>query len=99
MAHVVEREKAEIGIFVTLAEATRPMREEAVKLGLPGDAIICLTNSTIEGTEALMTHKKTAVILATGGTGLVRAAYSSGKVSITALTRSRADLKPAFGIP
>ena len=33
LAHVVEREKAEIGIFVTLAEATRPMREEAVKTG------------------------------------------------------------------
>ena len=67
-----------------IAETARVMRDEAVKLGLPGDAIICLTNSTIEGTEALMTHKKTAVILATGGTGLVRAAYSSGK--------------PAFGV-
>ena len=33
LAHVVEREKAEIGLFVTLAEATRPMREEAVKTG------------------------------------------------------------------
>ena len=33
LAHVVEREKAEIGIFVTLADATRPMREEAVKTG------------------------------------------------------------------
>ena len=60
------------------------MRDAAVKLGLPGDAIICLTNSTIEGTETLMKHRKTAVILATGGTGLVRAAYSSGK--------------PAFGV-
>src|ERR687889_290529 len=38
----------------------------------------------IEGTEALMKHKQTAVILATGGIGLVRAAYSSGK--------------PAFGV-
>ncbi len=33
LAHVVEREKAEIGLFVTLADATRPMREEAVKTG------------------------------------------------------------------
>ncbi|HSU26546.1 MAG TPA: aldehyde dehydrogenase family protein, partial [Pyrinomonadaceae bacterium] len=54
------------------------------KAGLPGNAIQCLTTSTIEGTEALMKHKKTAVILATGGIGLVRAAYSSGK--------------PAFGV-
>lgn len=67
-----------------IAETTRVMREAAIKKGLPGDAIICLTNSTIEGTEALMKHRKTAVILATGGTGLVRAAYSSGK--------------PAFGV-
>jgi acetaldehyde dehydrogenase (acetylating) len=43
-----------------------------------------MTTATIEGTEALMKHKQTAVILATGGIGLVRAAYSSGK--------------PAFGV-
>lgn len=65
-------------------EAARVMREVAILEGLPADAIACLSNSTIEGTEALMTHKKTAVILATGGIGLVRAAYSSGK--------------PAFGV-
>ncbi len=67
-----------------IAETTRVMREAAIKHGLPADAIICLTTSTIEGTETLMKNKKTAVILATGGTGLVRAAYSSGK--------------PAFGV-
>lgn len=67
-----------------IAETTRVMREAAIKTGLPADAIICLTTSTIEGTETLMKHRKTAVILATGGTGLVRAAYSSGK--------------PAFGV-
>jgi acetaldehyde dehydrogenase (acetylating) len=43
-----------------------------------------MSTATIEGTEALMKHKQTAVILATGGIGLVRAAYSSGK--------------PAFGV-
>lgn len=67
-----------------IAETASVMRDAAVAKGLPEDAIICLTNSTIEGTEALMKHKQTAVILATGGTGLVRAAYSSGK--------------PAFGV-
>ena len=60
------------------------MRDAGIKAGLPADAIRCLTVSTIEGTETLMKHKRTAVILATGGTGLVRAAYSSGK--------------PAFGV-
>lgn len=67
-----------------IAETVRVMRDAAVRCGLPAEAIICLTTSTIEGTEALMRHNKTAVILATGGTGLVRAAYSSGK--------------PAFGV-
>lgn len=65
-------------------ETTRLMREAGIAAGLPSDAVYCIENSTIEGTEALMKHKKTAVILATGGIGLVRAAYSSGK--------------PAFGV-
>src|SRR5438045_5200447 len=60
------------------------MHEARVKEGLPAEAIACMTSATIEGTESLMKHKQTAVILATGGTGLVRAAYSSGK--------------PAFGV-
>jgi acetaldehyde dehydrogenase (acetylating) len=65
-------------------ETARVMRDAAVKEGLPVEAIGCMANATIEGTEALMKHKRTAVILATGGIGLVRAAYSSGK--------------PAFGV-
>lgn len=65
-------------------ETARVMREAGVKEGLPADAIGCMTTATIEGTETLMKHKQTAVILATGGIGLVRAAYSSGK--------------PAFGV-
>jgi len=65
-------------------ESARVMREAGVKEGLPAAAIGCMTTATIEGTEALMKHKQTAVILATGGIGLVRAAYSSGK--------------PAFGV-
>lgn len=67
-----------------IAETTRIMREAGVSKGMPTDAITCLKISSIEGTETLMKHKNTAVILATGGTGLVRAAYSSGK--------------PAFGV-
>lgn len=65
-------------------ETVRVMREAAVRLGLPAEAIGCLEKATSEGTDALMRHPKTAVILATGGLGLVRAAYSSGK--------------PAFGV-
>jgi acetaldehyde dehydrogenase (acetylating) len=65
-------------------ETVRVMREAAIKEGLPGGAVACMSTATIEGTEVLMKHKHTAVILATGGIGLVRAAYSSGK--------------PAFGV-
>jgi acetaldehyde dehydrogenase (acetylating) len=65
-------------------ETASVMREAGVQAGLPAEAIGCLELTTIEGTEALMKHKLTAVILATGGLGLVRAAYSSGK--------------PAFGV-
>jgi len=65
-------------------ETSRVMREAGEAAGLPAGAIGCMTVATIEGTQELMKHKRTAVILATGGIGLVRAAYSSGK--------------PAFGV-
>jgi acetaldehyde dehydrogenase (acetylating) len=67
-----------------VVETARVMREAGVQAGLPADALGCIELTTIEGTEALMKHRLTAVILATGGLGLVRAAYSSGK--------------PAFGV-
>jgi acetaldehyde dehydrogenase (acetylating) len=56
----------------------------ALEAGAPEDIIQCLTHPTLEATQALMRHERTAVILATGGHGMVRAAYSSGK--------------PAFGV-
>lgn len=65
-------------------ETARVMREAGEAAGLPAGAIGCMTVATIEGTQELMKHKRTALILATGGIGLVRAAYSSGK--------------PAFGV-
>jgi len=56
----------------------------AVQAGAPSDLIQCINNATMEGTNALMRHPRTGVILSTGGSGIVRAAYSSGK--------------PAFGV-
>jgi acyl-CoA reductase-like NAD-dependent aldehyde dehydrogenase len=47
--------------------------------GLPDGAIGCMTTVTLEGTQELMRQREVAVILATGGMGLVRAAYSAGK--------------------
>ncbi len=67
-----------------VVEVANVMRAAAVAAGLPAEALGCVENTTLEATNELMKHKKTAVILATGGTGLVRAAYSSGK--------------PAFGV-
>ena len=55
------------------------MSEGARGAGLPGGAINWMTTVTLEGTQELMKARETAVILATGGMGLVRAAYSAGK--------------------
>jgi acetaldehyde dehydrogenase (acetylating) len=55
------------------------MDEAARRAGAPAGAINWMTTVTIEGTNELMKHRDVAVILATGGMGLVRAAYSAGK--------------------
>jgi acetaldehyde dehydrogenase (acetylating) len=55
------------------------MYEAARRAGAPEGAINWMTTVTLEGTQELMKAKETAVILATGGMGLVRAAYSAGK--------------------
>jgi acetaldehyde dehydrogenase (acetylating) len=53
--------------------------DAARRAGAPAGAINWMTTVTIEGTNELMKHRDVAVILATGGMGLVRAAYSAGK--------------------
>ena len=55
------------------------MHDAARKAGAPEGAINWMTTVTLEGTQELMKARETAVILATGGMGLVRAAYSAGK--------------------
>jgi acetaldehyde dehydrogenase (acetylating) len=62
-----------------IGETVEVMRRAIERSGGPPDLVLSLSNPTIESTGALMKHKHVAVILATGGTGLVRAAYSSGK--------------------
>jgi acetaldehyde dehydrogenase (acetylating) len=56
----------------------------ALEAGAPEDIVQCLGYASLDGTNALMRHERTGVILSTGGHGIVRAAYSSGK--------------PAFGV-
>ncbi len=55
------------------------MAEAATRAGAPEGAIGWLTTVTLEGTQELMKQREVSVILATGGMGLVRAAYSAGK--------------------
>jgi acetaldehyde dehydrogenase (acetylating) len=55
------------------------MQEAARRAGAPDGAINWMTQVTLEGTQELMKAREVAVILATGGMGLVRAAYSAGK--------------------
>ncbi len=51
----------------------------AAEAGAPAGSIGWMKTVTLDGTQELMRHRDVAVILATGGMGLVRAAYSAGK--------------------
>ena len=55
------------------------MNEAGRRAGLPDGAIGWMKTVTLEGTQELMKAREVSVILATGGMGLVRAAYSAGK--------------------
>lgn len=60
------------------SEALKIMSDAAVAAGAPEGLIQCMSTPTLEGTEALMKHSDVAVILATGSTPMVKAAYSAG---------------------
>lgn len=60
-------------------ETVEVMRRAGTAAGLPEGALSCMDAVTLEGTQELMSSPDVGVILATGGIGLVRAAYSSGK--------------------
>ena len=63
-------------------ETTRIMAEVAEAMGAPKGLIQCMTDVTIQGTGELMRHRRTSVVMATGGPAMVRAAYSSGKPTL-----------------
>ena len=54
----------------------------AEQAGAPPALVQCLDEVTLEGTTELMRHRRTSVVMATGGPGMVRAAYSSGKPTL-----------------
>ncbi len=63
-------------------EATRILSEAAEAAGAPKGLIQCIDEATIAGTNELMGHRRTGIILSTGGAGIVKAAYSSGKPAL-----------------
>ena len=63
-------------------DAARIVLEAAVKAGAPEDIIAFIEEPTMEKTDYLMKHPLVNLILATGGPGMVKSAYSSGKPAI-----------------
>ena len=63
-------------------ETVKLLANVAEQMGAPKGLIQCLDKVTIEGTNELMRHRRTSVVMATGGPGMVRAAYSSGKPTL-----------------
>ena len=77
--------------------------QAALEAGAPEGIIQCVDNATMEGTNALMRHERTGVILSTGGHGIVKAAYSSGTPAfgvgpgnVPVLVDTSADLEDAI---
>ena len=65
-----------------IIETVKVIQEAAKRAGAPDGAIGCITITTMEATNALLTSRDVGVILATGGEAMVRAAYSSGNPAI-----------------
>jgi acetaldehyde dehydrogenase / alcohol dehydrogenase len=64
------------------SEAARVLRDAAIKAGAPENCIQWIEAPSLQATQALMNHSKIALILATGGAGMVKSAYSSGKPAL-----------------
>ena len=62
--------------------AARIVAAAAEKAGAPAGSISCLSMASMAGCQELMGAEEISLILATGGPGMVRAAYSSGKPAI-----------------
>jgi acetaldehyde dehydrogenase (acetylating) len=60
-------------------ETARIMVEAGERAGMPKGLVSCMSKVTLPGTQELMKHRYTALILATGGSDMVKAAHSVGK--------------------
>ena len=63
-------------------EAARILRDAAVEAGAPENCILWIEEPSITATRMLMNHPDVNLILATGGTGMVKSAYSCGKPAL-----------------
>ncbi|CAM2801281.1 acetaldehyde dehydrogenase (acetylating) [Hathewaya histolytica] len=63
-------------------KAVELMRDAAIEAGAPENIISTITMPTIAATNELMKSKEVSIIIATGGPGMVKAAYSSGKPAL-----------------
>ena len=63
-------------------EAARLLKEAAIKAGAPENCILWVEEPSILATRFLMNHPDVNLILATGGTGMVKSAYSCGKPAL-----------------
>ncbi len=64
------------------SEAARMMRDAAIAAGAPENCILWIEEPSVLATRLLMNHPDVNLILATGGTGMVKAAYSCGKPAL-----------------
>ncbi|WML54491.1 bifunctional acetaldehyde-CoA/alcohol dehydrogenase [Neobacillus sp. PS3-12] len=64
------------------SQAAKVLLEAAIKAGAPENCIQWIETPSLEATQALMNHPKISMILATGGSGMVKSAYSSGKPAL-----------------
>ncbi len=88
----------------SICETAAVLSRAALSAGCPDGLIGCMQHTTLAGTRELMSHRDVGVILATGGTGLVRAAYGSGKPAygvgpgnVPAFIERTADVRKAIG--
>ncbi len=63
-------------------ETATILRDAAIEAGAPKDCILWIEKPSVEATRALMNHPDVNLILATGGTGMVKSAYSCGKPAL-----------------
>jgi acetaldehyde dehydrogenase (acetylating) len=85
-----------------ICQTAKILAQAATTAGAPAGLIACMDRTTLAGTQELMRAPQVGLILATGGTGLVRAAYSSGKPAygvgpgnVPAFIEKTADVKKA----